>query len=238
MWYSDTILTPVELPKLESVLSNPVCSAALLLLLLLSRFSHVRLSASPQMAAHQAPPSLGFSRQEHWSGLPLPSPMHARMLSRFSCVRLSVTPWTAAHQAPLSTGFSRQEYWSGLTFPSSEAQETSHIQLFGPWPVRLLCPWDFPGENTGVGCHFLSRGSPWPRDQTRLSCVSYTGRWTLTTVPPGKPLTLPCWIHWLYVCSESCAAIFNSLQSIFTRGRVHTKKPLSLLIHTKQLFIC
>ena len=28
------------------------------------------------MAAHQAPPSLGFSRQEHWSGLPVPSPMH------------------------------------------------------------------------------------------------------------------------------------------------------------------
>ena len=31
---------------------------------------------TPQMAAHQAPPSLGFSRQEHWSGLPFPSPMH------------------------------------------------------------------------------------------------------------------------------------------------------------------
>ena len=29
------------------------------------------------MAAYQAPPSLGFSRQEHWSGLPFPSPMHA-----------------------------------------------------------------------------------------------------------------------------------------------------------------
>ena len=28
------------------------------------------------MAAHQAPPSLGFSRQEHWSGLPFPPPMH------------------------------------------------------------------------------------------------------------------------------------------------------------------
>ena len=25
-------------------------------------------------------------------------------------------------------------------------------------PVRLLCPWDFPGKNTGVGCHFLSLG--------------------------------------------------------------------------------
>ena len=38
--------------------------------------SHVRLLATPSTAAHQAPPSLGFSRQEHWSGLPFPSPMH------------------------------------------------------------------------------------------------------------------------------------------------------------------
>ena len=44
--------------------------------LLLSHFSHVRLYVTPQTAAHQAPPSLGFSRQEHWSGLPFPSPMH------------------------------------------------------------------------------------------------------------------------------------------------------------------
>ena len=48
----------------------------LLLLLLLSRFSRVRLCATPETAAHQAPLSLGFSRQEHWSGLPFPSPMH------------------------------------------------------------------------------------------------------------------------------------------------------------------
>ena len=48
----------------------------MLLLLLLSHFSHVRLCATPQTAVHQALPSLGFSRQEHWSGLPFPSPMH------------------------------------------------------------------------------------------------------------------------------------------------------------------
>ena len=48
----------------------------LLLLLLLSRFSRVRLCATPWTAAYQAPPSLRFSRQEHWSGLPFPSPMH------------------------------------------------------------------------------------------------------------------------------------------------------------------
>ena len=46
-----------------------------ILLLLLSRFSHVQLCATPQTAAHQAPLSLGFSRQEHWSGLTFPSPM-------------------------------------------------------------------------------------------------------------------------------------------------------------------
>ena len=47
-----------------------------LLLLLQSHFSRVRLCETPQTAAHQAPLSLGFSRQEHWSGLPFPSPMH------------------------------------------------------------------------------------------------------------------------------------------------------------------
>ena len=46
----------------------------LLLLLLLSRFSHVRLCATPWTAAYQAPPSLGFPRQEHWRGVPSPSP--------------------------------------------------------------------------------------------------------------------------------------------------------------------
>ena len=48
--------------------------SCLLLLLLLSHFSHVRLCATPEMAVHKTPPSLGFSRQEHWSGLPFPSP--------------------------------------------------------------------------------------------------------------------------------------------------------------------
>ena len=48
------------------------------MLLLLSCFSRVRLCVTPQTAAHQAPPSLGLSRQEHWSGLPFPSPMHER----------------------------------------------------------------------------------------------------------------------------------------------------------------
>ena len=46
----------------------------LLLLLLLSHVSRVQLCATPEITAHQAPQYLGFSRQEHWSGLPFPSP--------------------------------------------------------------------------------------------------------------------------------------------------------------------
>ena len=57
-------------------LSHTYMTTGKTMLLLLSHFSRVRLCATPQTAAHQAPPSLGFSRQEHWSGLLLPSPMH------------------------------------------------------------------------------------------------------------------------------------------------------------------
>ena len=59
--------------KLMSLLFNMLSR---LLLLLLSHFSHVRLCATPEMAAHHAPPSLEFSRQQHWNGLPFPSPVH------------------------------------------------------------------------------------------------------------------------------------------------------------------
>ena len=61
------------------------CIGRMLLLLLLSRFSCIRLCATPQTAARQAPPSLGFSRQEHWSGLPFASPMHESEKWKWSC---------------------------------------------------------------------------------------------------------------------------------------------------------
>ena len=36
-------------------------------------------------------------------------------------------------------------------------------QPHGLQPTRLLCPWDFPGKSTGVGCHCLLRSSPAPQ---------------------------------------------------------------------------
>ena len=44
------------------------------MLLLLSRCSHVQLLVTPWTAAYQAPPSMGFSRKNYWSRVPLPSP--------------------------------------------------------------------------------------------------------------------------------------------------------------------
>ena len=91
----------------------------------------VQLFATPWTVAYHAPLSMGFSRQEYWSGLPFPSPgdlpntgiepvspalqtdalpseppnVNVKSLSR---AQLSVTPWTVAYHAPLSMGFSRQ----------------------------------------------------------------------------------------------------------------------------------
>ena len=68
----------------------------------------------------------------------------------------------------------------------------SHVQLFATtwtvWPTRLLCPWDFPGKNTGAGGHALFQGgSSWPRDGTHSSRGSCIAGGFFTAEPLGKP---------------------------------------------------
>ena len=56
-----------------------------------------------------------------------------------------------------------------------------------PWtqePGGLLCPWDFPGKDTGVGCHFLLQDLPNPGIEPTSPALS--GEF-FTTEPPGKP---------------------------------------------------
>ena len=62
------------------------------------------------------------------------------------------------------------------------------LQPHGLYPARLLCPWDFPGKNTGIGCHFLL----WEIFLTQESdlCLLHWQAdffFFLTTEPPGKP---------------------------------------------------
>ena len=69
------------------IINNLFPAISKLLLLLLSCFSRVPLCATPKTAAHQVPPSLGFSRQEHWNGLPFPSSMRESEVVQ-SCLTL------------------------------------------------------------------------------------------------------------------------------------------------------
>ena len=56
--------------------------------------------------------------------------------------------------------------------------------ILGDPMSRLLCPWDFPGKNTGVGCHFLLLGIFPTQGSTHISCISCIGRWILYHCTP------------------------------------------------------
>jgi len=73
-YFSEAMLSTTCLMYVQTALIFLKCYFYFGLLLLLSRFSRVRLCATPRTEAYQATPSMGFSRQEHWSGLPFPSP--------------------------------------------------------------------------------------------------------------------------------------------------------------------
>ena len=70
--YSGLIIFRIDCSDLLAV-QETLKSLLLLLLLLLSRFSRVWLCATPWTAVYQAPPYMGFSRQQYWNGVPLPS---------------------------------------------------------------------------------------------------------------------------------------------------------------------
>ena len=73
------------------------------------------------------------------------------------------------------------------------------LQPHGLWPTRLLCPWDFPGKNTGNTVRPCTRGSSQPRDRTRVSFV-FLHRQTdsLPLAPPAffSGLIKQTWKHW------------------------------------------
>ena len=101
-----------------------------LLLLKLSHFSCVRLCATLWMAVHQAPPSLGFSRPEHWSGLPFPSPMHeSESKISQSCLTLGDSmDWSLPGPSVCGIFQARVLEWGAIAF--SEVIEQAHTSAF------------------------------------------------------------------------------------------------------------
>ena len=90
------------------------------MLLLLSRFSHVRLCNPIDGSPSGSPiPGILQARTLEWVAISFSNAWKLKVkVKSLSRVWLLTTPWTAAYQAPPSMGFSRQEYWSGLPLPS------------------------------------------------------------------------------------------------------------------------
>ena len=91
------------------------------LLLLLRRFSLVRLCATPIDGSPSGSPIPGIlqARTLEWVAISFSNACKWKVkVKSHSRVRLLATPWTAAYQAPPSMGFSRPEYWSGVPLPS------------------------------------------------------------------------------------------------------------------------
>ena len=105
----------------------------LLLLLLVSRFSHLRLCATPIDGCPLGYPIPGIlqARTLEWVAISFSNAWKWKVkVKSLSRVWLFATPWTAAYRAPPSMGFSRQEYWSGVPLPSLY-QHVRCVQLCG-----------------------------------------------------------------------------------------------------------
>ena len=109
--------------------------------------SPVRFFVTPWTVAHQAPLSMGFSRQEYWNGLPFPSPVGSslpRDWTQVSCIAGRFFIIWATIMNYLCTG--------------SVTLLCLTLQLQGLQSTSLLCSWNFPDKNIGMGCHFLLQG--------------------------------------------------------------------------------
>ena len=91
--------------------------------------------------------SMGFSRQGYQNWLPCPPPGDLP------------DPWTEplSQASPVLAGGFFTTSTMFFAMPEYLVMSDS-LQPFGLQPARLLCPWGFPGKNTGAGCHFLLQG--------------------------------------------------------------------------------
>ena len=109
--------------------------------------SRVQLFETPWTAAHQAAPSMGFSRQEYWSGV-------LQVLVNLKVWISGAIPGTrvARRVTVLS-----ECIWCYCCCCYVASVTSNSVRPHGLQPTRLLRPWDFPGRSTGVGCHCLLR---------------------------------------------------------------------------------
>ena len=122
-----------------------------LLPVLLLFFRHYVMSdsVSPWTVACQAPLSMGLTRQAYWSRLPFPSPGDRSYLGI-----KSASPAWKVDSLPLKFLGSHSQCCCCCCCQVASVVSDS-VQPHRRQPTRLPHPWDSPGKNTGVGCHFF-----------------------------------------------------------------------------------
>ena len=116
----------------------------------------IRLYVTPETAAHQAPLSMGFSRQEYWRGLPLPSPVYTYTFMYILYIHrcIYVYNWVTMLYSRDGHNIINQRCVCVL----SHSVMSDSLRAHGLWSAWLPCPWDFPGKDTGMGYHALVQG--------------------------------------------------------------------------------
>ena len=110
--------------------------------------SRVRLLATPWTAAFQAPPSMGFSRQEYWTGVPLPSPKEGPAAKSLQSCPTLCNPIDGSPSGSPSLGFSRPRIleWVAISFSNVwkwkvKVKSLSHARLLvTPWTAAYQAP--------------------------------------------------------------------------------------------------
>ena len=89
-----------------------------------------------------------------------PYDKHLFHLFSFLGIWIFVSTWTLLARVDWATS-AQVESWFWLLL--SHSVVPASVRPHGQQPTRLLCPWDFPGKSTGVGCHCFLRkvGSVW-----------------------------------------------------------------------------
>ena len=162
--------------------------------------SHVQLFVTPWTAAYQAPPSMGFSRQEYWSGWPLPG-------IKAAPPAVGAQHWTT-REVPLfrslkdlKVSFTTMILGRSQLLRCRFLESESHLVVSSSLrPHRQYSPWNSPHQNTGMDSLSLPQGIfPTQESNTGLPyCRRFFTSWTKREAqeywsgyPIPSPVNLP-----------------------------------------------
>ena len=174
--------------------------------------SHVLLLVTPWTAAHQAPPSMGVSRQEYWSGVPLPSPL----LYHYQPPNLQLTQHFHKLCPTRSTKQHHQSDMAPRPEPDTRNPSTPPLQSGHTFRAPLLWPLQVLILLLGPFLHPLCLENYWSSFKTQLEWYLFSERPRIHILPaPQTKLTHSSLCCALLLLSRfSCVQLFATPQTV------------------------